>query len=458
LILCATDYFFLIIKSKIMKKEIIFEQVYESVAGIDVGSEMIYVSTDGENAVSFGTCTSDYHECVEFLQLEKVTRVAMEATGVYWIAFYSMLESAGIKVSLINPAEIKQRKGKKTDVRDCKWIHKIFSAGLVKESFIPEGKLFEIRFLVRERLDIIEMGSTYVNKMHRCLELMNIKIGHVLSQIQGTSGMKILRAIVDGERDTSKLLSLCDQRVIKQKGDAVKKSLEGNYNETWLFMLKKDIELWEQHEMQVMQLDQRIAALLNELTKDKPEPEVSSSKPKPIRHHKPQIEGLQTILVKLFGVDASTISGINNYTLLRLIGETGMDMSRFETKKHFISWCGLSPAHNQSGKTSKYIKHAKCNKAGQIFKEAAQSLDNSKFTAIGQFIRTLKVRRGAPVAYKAGARKIAAAYYDIITQGKEYVEYGVTKQQELKKEKELTLLKKLAKKHSLKIIENQQAA
>lgn len=441
-----------------MKKEIIFEQIYESAAGIDIGSEMIYVSVDGVQVESFGTCTSDYRKCIAYLQKSKVNRVAMEATGVYWIAFYGMLEQSGFKVSLINPSEIKQRKGKKTDVSDCKWIQKVFSAGLTKESFIPEGKLYELRFLTRERLDIIEMGGTYVNKMHKCLELMNIKIGHVLSQINGTSGMKMLKAIIGGERDAEKLLTLCDARVIKQKSDAVKKSLEGNYNATWLFMLKKNIELWEEHQLRIVQIDQAIAQLLNELTKQKELVAYKPNKEKPIRHHKPQIAGLQEIMVKLFGVDVSTISGINNYTLLRLLGETGIDMSRFETKKHFVSWCGLSPGRNQSGKSSKFVKRAPCNNAGQIFKEVAQSLENSKFIAIGQFIRNLKHRRGAPVAYKAGARKVAEAYYDSITNGNEYVEYGIKKYEEQKKQKELTLLKKLAKKHDMQLTEKQQAA
>ena len=441
-----------------MKKEIIFEQIYESAAGIDIGSEMIYVSVDGVKVESFGTCTSDYRKCIEYLVNEKVSRVAMEATGVYWIAFYNMLEASGLKVSLINPAEIKQRKGKKTDVSDCKWIQKIFSAGLTKESFIPEGKLYEVRFLVRERLDIIEMGAAYVNKMHKCLELMNVKIGHVLSQIHGTSGMKMLKAIVAGERDAEKLLALCDARVIKQKGDLVKKSLEANYNDTWLFMLSKNIELWEEHEKRIVQIDELITTLLNELTKEKELVDYKPNEEKPIRHHKPKIEGLQDILVKLFGVDASRISGINNYTLLRLVGETGIDMSRFETKKHFVSWCSLSPGRNQSGKSSKFVKRAPCNKAGQIFKEVAQSLENSKFIAIGQFIRNLKIRRGAPVAYKAGARKIAEAFYDSLTKGNEYVEYGIKKYEEQKKHKEITLLKKLAKKHDMQLTEIQQRA
>ena len=163
-------------------------------------------------------------------------------------------------------------------------------------------------------------------------------------------------------------------------------------------------------------------------------------------------------MVKLYGVDVSRISGINNYTLLRLLGETGIDMSRFETRKHFVSWCSLSPGHNQSGKSSKYVKRAPCNKAGQIFKEVAQSLENSKFIAIGQFIRNLKSRRGASVAYKAGARKVAEAFYDSITKGSEYVEYGIKKYEEQKKQKEIILLKKLAKKHDMQITEIQQRA
>jgi transposase len=441
-----------------MKKEIIFEQIYESAAGIDVGSETIYVSVDGIKVESFGTCTSDYRKCIEYLLNEKIGRVGMEATGVYWIAFYGMLEKSGIKVSLINPTEIKQRKGKKTDVSDCKWIQKIFSAGLVKESFIPEGKLFELRFLVRERLDIIDMGSTYVNKMHKCLELMNIKIGHAISQIHGASGMKMLKAIIGGERDVEKLLSLCDKKIIKNKGDAVKKSLEANYNDTWLFMLSKNIELWEEHEKRITEIDELITTLLSELTKEKELVDYKPNKEKPVRHHKPRIDGLQDMLVKLYGVDVSRISGINNYTLLRLLGETGIDMSRFETRKHFVSWCNLSPGRNQSGKSSKFVKRAPCNKAGQIFKEVAQSLENSKFIAIGQFIRNLKIKRGASVAYKAGARKVAEAFYDSITKGNEYVEYGIKKYEEQKKQKEITLLKKLAKKHAMQITEIQQRA
>lgn len=210
-----------------MKKVISFEQVNEAAAGIDIGSEKIFVSPDGTIVDNFGTYTGEYHRLISYLQQRSIKRVAMEATGIYWIGLYNLLEAAGIRVSLINPKETKQKKGKKTDVRDCRWIQKLFSAGLLKESFIPEGKMLEIRYLVRERLDIIEMGSTYVNKMQRCLELMNIKLTEVISQIHGASGMRMMKAIISGERNTEALLLLCDERIKKQKSIEIIKALEG---------------------------------------------------------------------------------------------------------------------------------------------------------------------------------------------------------------------------------------
>jgi len=441
-----------------MRKQISFEEVNEAAAGVDIGSERIYVSPDGIAVENFGTYTSEYRRCVSYLKQLGIKRVAMEATGIYWISLYNLLSDHGIKVSLVNPTETKQKKGKKTDVRDCRWIQKLFAAGLLKESFIPEGKMLEIRYLVRERLDIIEMGSTYVNKMQRCLELMNIKLTQVISQVHGASGMRMLKAMIAGERNAEALLLLCDERIKQKKGDRVLEALEGNYNDTWLFMLQKNIELWEQHQQQVMAIYKQIQMILESLTAGIEVSEETIGKEKVVRHHKPHIGNLNTMLVALFGVNVTSVSGINSYTLLRLIGETGTDMTRFATIKHFTSWCGLSAGNHQSGKQSKWVKRAPCNKAGQVFKDVAQSLENSKNIAIGSFIRKLKARRGAGVAYKAGARKVAEAYYNILTKGVEYVEQGNTSYEAQQKQREVILLKKLAKKHKVQIVENQQAA
>lgn len=439
-----------------MKKVTVFETVFEHAAGIDIGAEKIFVSPDGVEVVNFDTFTSGYYQCIEYLQQKGITNVAMEATGVYWMALYAMLESCGFKVCLVNPKETKQVKGRKTDVKDCQWIQKLFSAGILRQSFIPEEKYMEVRQLVRERIDIIEMGSTYVNKMQKSLELMNIKLKEVISQIHGASGIKMIRAILEGNRDKNYLLSLCDRRIVENKGEAVLKALEGNYNDTYLFMLKQNLHMWEKHQEHVTVIDERIGLLLQQLSKGK-ELLVKNSKPKPVRHHAPKIAGLHEMLIRLYGVDASSVSGINDYTLLRLVGETGVDMSRFPTNKHFASWCGLSPKRHQTGKVNKRVKGTRCNKTGQIFKEIAQALINSKNIAIGSFVRKLKARKDSAIAIKAGARKLAVAYYDTLTKGSGYVEEGAKRYEEQIVKREKAVLKKLAKKYNMEVVDSQMA-
>lgn len=194
-----------------MKKTTVFETVHDHAAGIDIGAEKIFVSADGIEVVSFDTFTSGYYQCIEYLQQKGIKHVAMEATGVYWMALYAMLESCGFEVCLVNPKETKQVKGRKTDVKDCQWIQELFSAGILRKSLIPEEKYKEVRQLVRERIDVIEMGVTYVSKMQKCLELMNIKLKQVISQIHGASGIKMIKAILAGNRDKDYPLSHCEQ-------------------------------------------------------------------------------------------------------------------------------------------------------------------------------------------------------------------------------------------------------
>ena len=315
----------------------------------------------------------------------------------------------------------------------------------------------ELRQLVRERLDIIDMGSVYVNKMQKCLELMNIKLKEVISQVHGASGIKMIKAILSGSRDKTYLLSLCDKRIVNKKGEQVLKALEGNYNECYLFLLEQNLQMWEKHQEQIIVIDKRIETHLENLCILQPQVEVKS-KAKPVRHHAPKIEGLHGKLVQLYGVNVSSISGINDYTLLRLIGETGVDMSRFPTVKHFVSWCGLSPKHHKSGLMHKKVKGTKCNKAGQVFKECAQGLLNSKYLAIGSFMRKLKARKDAGIAIKAGARKLAVAFFNALTNGTDYVEQGTKKYEEQIKQREKAVLYKLAKKHNMKLIEKEVAA
>jgi transposase len=434
-----------------MAKVITFEQVNAHGAAIDIGAEKIFVSPDGLRVWSYETFTADYRRCVSDLLAEGIQRVCMEATGVYWIALYELLEASGIEVCLVNPKEVKQVKGRKTDVQDCRWIQKVFSAGLIRQSYVPSGKIKELRMIVREREDIIEMGSSYVNKMQKALELMNLKLKSVLSQIHGVSGIRMIEAIVNGERDAECLLHLCDRSVIKNKGELIIKALEGNYNDSWIFLLEQNLRMWQMHQRQIAVIDKRIEYLLEGLEEGKEEVK-GVALPKAIRHHPPTIKDLHQKLLNIYGVDGNSLSGINDYTLLKLLGEVGTDMSRFPTAKHFASWCQLAPVHNQSGKMRRPVKTRNGNRTGQIFRGAAQGLLNSKHIAIGAYMRRVRSKKDSKVAVKAGARKLAIAFYNLLTKGTAYVEQGVKKYEEHLQHREKAYLKKLADKHNFNLV------
>ena len=315
---------------------------------------------------------------------------------------------------------------------------------------IAEGLLKELRILIRERLDLIEMGSSYINKMQKYLELMNIKLRNVISQIHGASGLRILKAIISGERDPEKLVILCHESIRNKKREDLIKSLEGNYHPSYILLLKENLRLWEEHQASVLYIERQIEILLEKTNQDNHHIEVTSPN-SPSRHHQPQIKELHRTMVQMYGgVNLASIAGINDSTMLRLLGEVGKDMSRFPDRKNFVIWLGLSLKNKQSGKMKKRIKSA-ANHAGLIFRQSAQSLLTSKHCVIGVFMRRLKGRKGSRVAIKAGARKIAEAFYDTLTRGMDYVELGVEKYIEHVKLKELQLLNKIAKKHNCQL-------
>ena len=429
-----------------------FEKVYPNNAGIDIGSEKIFIGIEGKEVVSYNTYTDSYTKVIEYLKGNKITTVAMEATGVYWMALYDMIEASGIKVSLVNPREVRNVPGRKSDVADCQWIQQLHSFGLLRECFIPEDEIRELRQYVRLRNDYIGLAAQHTQHMQKALDLMNIKLHNVISQITGASGMRILKAIIEGERNPEIMLSLCEAIIQKNKREEVIMSLNGNYRSEYIFLLEQAIICYEFFQERIIQCDKKIQCQLEKMIKDKPKPK-NITRAKPIRHNAPQVDGLHEKIMQLTGgIDPSQITGFTDKTIMELVSEIGLDVSKWKTEKQFTSWLGLSPSKHQSGKSNKKRKRNIHTKAGQIFRQAALSIANSKHSALSGFYRRIKAKKGWLIAIKATARKLAVLYYNIMSKGTEYVEHGLIAYQQIFKEQQMKRLTKQAQHLGLQLV------
>lgn len=438
------------------------EKLRANAAGIDIGAKKIFVSVEGDQVQSFDTFTEDFYLARDYLLSKDIKTVAMEATGVYWIILYEILESAKLDVWLVDGRQTKQVPGRKTDVKDCQWIQQLHTYGLLSRCFVPDEQVKEIRRYNRMREDHIRSASMHVNHMQKALTEMNIRLKEVLSQVHGTSGLSIIKAILDGERDSKKLLNLCHKSIKDKKGDLVLKALEGHYTEGGLFSLKQAYQGYQFYQDQITECDKKIQQVMEEFSKygqnkDTKEEIDITKKRKPIRHNKPQIDNLGEYLIKIFeGKDATNLPGITDYTWLQLYAETGNDLKKWSTEKHYTSWLGLAPGQHSSGKMNKTRNKKYRPKAGQIFRQIAQSLIESKKIALGAFGRRLKAKRGPGIAVKSTARKLAVLYWRLMVKGLAYTEKGIKDYEEkLNLQKEKWLLK-TANEMGYKLTEYQQ--
>ncbi|MDQ6480603.1 IS110 family transposase [Dyadobacter sp. LHD-138] len=335
-------------------------------AGIDIGTEMIFISVSGLPVRKFSTFTENLIEACVYLKENKVTTVAMESTGVYWIPLYDLIEKSNIEIFVVNGAHVKNVPGRKSDVQDCQWIQQLHSYGLLQSSFVPDNTIRKLRTYIRLRDDHIEMASAHKLHLQKAFNLMNVKIHNVISDITGTSGMNIIRAIVQGERDANSLVSLCNQQILNKKKDQVISSLQGNYEEEYVFSLRQAMTCLDFYLVQINECDKEIEKLLHKTTQEKSTP-TDIKPPKVIKNHKPNIAGLHVLMMKLTdGKDASQIPGLTDQTLMKIVSEVGLDISSWPTVKQFTSWLGLAPNKHQSGKSSKKIRKRFKNRAGQI--------------------------------------------------------------------------------------------
>ncbi len=394
--------------------------------GIDIGAEKIFVCANDAGYKSFDTFTQDLHRAADYLKVNTIDSVAMEATGVYWLPVKDILEAEGIEVVLVRAGDANQLPGReKTDGEDCQWIRTLHQHGLLRPCFIPEEIIRELRTIIRLRQDHIEMAAAHIQHIQKAFTLMNLRLHQVISQIQGVSGRRIIEAILKGDRDAETLAILCDKQILHNKKEEVVKSLNGNYRSEYLFMLEQAYKAWSFYNQLIRECDKKIESWFIRSNENKPE--VDSITPeKAIRHHKPEIENFHVKILRLTeGKDASQLPGLTDYSVIRIIAEVGLDLKEWKTEKNFVSWLGLAPKRYSSGKMRRRYKGKQQTAAGQIFKEAAQSILNSKYIGLGSFARKIKSRKGPQIAIKATARKLAVLYYHAITKGMEYVEKGI---------------------------------
>jgi transposase len=426
-------------------------------AGIDVGSEKMHVSIAGGEPRVFETFTAGLLGLRDYLKQSEASSVAMEATGVYWLPLYEILEETGIKVVVVNGRHVKNLPGRKTDMQDCQWLATLHAHGLLCGGFVPATAIRRLRDYQRLRQDHLTMGAAHIQHMQKALERMNVKVHDVISQLSGSSGLRIVRAVLKGERDPERLADLCDAQILLKKRDRLIESLRGTWQAEHLFALGQALAGWEFYQKQVQECDGEIARELRQLAGPEPEPPDKTNAPvhpptKPAAHNAPQIADLHQLLTRLCGgQDLSLLPTLTDYTVLQILSEVGTDLSRWPTAKHFVSWLGLAPGSRQSGKRKRPERHG-MGRAGRLFCVVARTLGKSKYLALTGFYRRIRAVRGGQVAVVASARKVAILFYLTLTKGLKYVEEGLAQYEERFREQHLRRLERAARKMGLKLV------
>jgi transposase len=424
-------------------------------AAIDVGSEKMHVGVPGKPVKVFECFTDSLHQLRDYLLAESVTTVAMEATGVYWLPVYDILEAARLEVCVVNGAHVKNVPGRKSDMQDCQWLAQLHQQGLLQSGFVPPARIRKLRQYMRLRQDHVRSGAQHVLHMQKALDLMNIKIHDVLSQTVGVSCLNMIRAIVAGERNPLVLLAQCDPQVVERKSQAVLRALRGTWQGEHLFSLRQALEGYDFYQKQIAACDLEVGRVLNELALDQPElPDAPKPTLKKSRPNSLEVPQLEQLMRRWTGVDLSALPCITAYSQTLILSETGTDMSRWPTAKHYVSWLGLSPGSRQSGKRRRNQKRYR-GAAGKIFCVIARTMGRSKYLALSGFYRRVKAKRGGQVANIACARKIAILFYNALRYGTAYVEQGLQAYEAKYRQQAVQRMKKAAAKLGLTLIDPQ---
>jgi transposase len=424
--------------------------VHPNAAGIDIGNESHYVAVppdrDAQPVRQFACFTEALQQMAAWLKSCGIDTVAMQSTGVYWLPVYEILTEEGLQVFLVNARHTKNLPGRKTDVQECQWLLQLHTFGLLNNSFRPPEEICVLRAYWRQRAEHVASASACIQRMQKVLTEMNVQLANVISDISGLTGLTIIQAILDGERNRYKLAALADARIQASRED-IARSLEGNWRKELLFILQQELNLYQVYQEQIAECDTALAAHLQTL-EDKVEP---GSQPPVVKAGKkagsnaPTSFDLRGELYRISGTDLTQIDGINIMNAQTIIAEVGIDMSRFPSEAHFASFLGLCPDNQITGgkvfrRSTRHVE----NRAATALRMAATSLWRSK-TYLGAKFRRLRARLGAPKAITAMAHMLARLVYRMLRYGEQYVDKGMKYYEEKYREHEIRSIQKKAK-------------
>ena len=428
------------------------ELSHPNAAGIDIGCAMHHVAVpadrDDEPVREFKAFTVDLERLADWLEACGIDTVAMESTGVYWVALYELLESRGFKVLLVNARHIKNVPGRKSDVLDCQWLQQLMSYGLLRGAFRPAEGVCALRAFTRQRAMLLRTQARSVQHMQKALAQMNIQLANVIADVAGTSGQRIVRAILAGERDGQRLAALCDVRV-RASAQEIAKSLQGNWRAEHLFALAQAIGAFDFCATQLAECDQAIEQQLQALQAHQGDP--AKGKKRSRARNAPKFD-LRARLFQMCGVDLTRIDGIDVTTALVVLSEIGADLARFPSDKHFASWLGLCPGTKITGGKLLSGKTKRCaNRAAQALRLAAPALRSSK-SALGAYYRRLCSRMDKAKAVTAAAHKLARLVYAMLTKGQQYTDQGQDYYEQRYRQRVLANLTRRAQQLGMKVV------
>ena len=404
----------------------------------------------------FATCTADLEMLADWLKECGITTVAMEATGVYWIPLFELLERRGFEVYLVDPRQTKHAPGRpKSDVLDCQWIQRLHSYGLLTASFRPNDQVVVLRSYLRQRHMLIRYAGQHIQHMQKALQQMNIKLTLVVSDITGVTGMAIVKAILKGQRDPVVLAKLRHDKC-KHTEAEIARALQGNWRDEHLFALQQAVTLWEMYQKLLRDCDRALEQHLRTFA-DKSGGEILAAKSRRQKPNGPTLP-VRDLLFQMSGVDLTIIEGIDETTALTVLSETGTDMSKFPSEKNFVSWLHLCPQHKGSANKIKSRRIGRgSNHAARAFRMAAQGCHHAK-NALGAFYRRIQARCGGPKAIIATAAKIARRVYRLLKFGEVYVRQEMAASEEAYRLRQLQGLARKAKELGFQLVPANVAA